>query len=269
MSDHILERYLLGELPEGRMAHIRAQVQADPALQARLDELEADNRRTLAAHPPQWAVPELERRLRVDRVARQVAAEQRRRERGWSFGPWAAVAAAAAAIALVIALGPLDSGTDPTPIPGTHDDGIRAKGLRPHLQLHRQIDGGAEALDLGAVAHGGDVLQVSYVAAERTHGVILSIDGAGAVTLHHPATTDGSTALKPGGTVALAHAYRLDDAPDFERFFFVTGARPLDVGRVVEAAERLAHDPDEALGGELPLGDDLEQSTFLLKKERP
>jgi hypothetical protein len=99
------------------------------------------------------------------------------------------------------------------------------------------------------------VLQVSYVALGRPYGVIFSIDGAGVVTLHHPTSAEGEQALVDlDGAVPLPSAYELDDAPRFEKFFFVTALHPLDVTAILEKARH-----DDLFG--------LESSTFVLRKE--
>jgi hypothetical protein len=66
--------------------------------------------------------------------------------------------------------------------------------------------------------------------------------------------------------VSLASAFELDDAPAFERFFFVTSPEPFAVAVVTEAAARLG--PSGA-GGRLELPPSLEQSTLLLRKDGP
>ena len=126
----------------------------------------------------------------------------------------------------------------------------------------------SERLETGDQADEGDLLQLSYLAAGRSHGVILSIDGRGAVTLHWPDRRGGATALVPSGEVRLDHAYELDDAPGFERFFLVTGADALDVNAILDAAEDLAADADRARDGALALAEGLEQRSVLLLKER-
>src|SRR5690606_19161898 len=99
----------------------------------------------------------------------------------------------------------------------TGPEGVRLKGQEPHLALHRRAAGAVvERLGEGATARAGDVLQVSYVAAGRRRGAVLSIDGRGVVTLHFPERAGAATELVQEGAVPLAHAYELDDAPAFE-----------------------------------------------------
>ena len=74
--------------------------------------------------------------------------------------------------------------------------------------------------------------------------MLLSIDGAGKVTLHWPENKSGAAAaLKTSGEVRLPAAYELDDAPAFERFFLVRSTEPFSVATATEAARALAAHP--------------------------
>jgi hypothetical protein len=113
------------------------------------------------------------------------------------------------------------------------------------------------------------VVQIAYQAAGRRYGVVVSIDGRGRVTRHLPRTGDRAAPLRAGAPVPLPEAYRLDDAPGFERFFLVTSDAPFSVELVVRAAERLyGGDPDPArTGTHLDLPGGLGQARFELRKE--
>jgi hypothetical protein len=152
--------------------------------------------------------------------------------------------------------------------PGTADvDPVRIKGLRPHLRLHRQRGTAIEALRDGDVARAGDLVQMSYMAAGHHHGVILSLDGRGQVTLHHPARADAPTTLESRGEHALDHAYELDDAQGYERFVLVTaGDEPLSPTVVLAAARDLARRGRAARHSPLPLPARWQQSSILLQK---
>lgn len=171
-----------------------------------------------------------------------------------------------AAVLLLVASLPRDRSGDPL-LPGDGPGVERAKGAEdPVLFVYRKVRGQARSLGDGTVLLKGDQLQLGYRAGEATHGVLLSIDGRGAVTLHWP--DDGNTALRTRGRIVLPHAYELDDAPEFERFFFVTGDEPVDVDAVRHAANAVAGTPD-ARTQPLPLSDHLDQQDFLVRKEVP
>lgn len=143
---------------------------------------------------------------------------------------------------------------------------IRVKGGRPRLIVYRQEASGVERLRDGSEARPADLILVSYLAADQPHGVIASLDGTGTVVLHFPTEAGASTRLQQGKPVPLANAYELDDAPHFERFFFVTSQQPIDVEDVLAAARKLGADPKTARTGPLKLALEHEQTSFVLEK---
>jgi hypothetical protein len=264
VPDWLLERIALDELPPGQTDELARRMAADPTAQARLAALRASNQEIVSALPPAQVAAEVERRRRVARAAEPAQP----RPRAW-LAAAGAMATAAAVLALVLLPG-RDGGRGLVP----PDEITRVKG-EPQLLIHRKRGEEVERLERDALVRAGDLLQIAYVAAGRAHGVILSIDGAGAVTLHHPTAPDGETALASRGAVELAHAYELDDAPGFERFFFVTAAPasdrpaggPVDVTLVLDQARALARDPAAARSAPLALPDSFQQASFLLRKE--
>jgi hypothetical protein len=219
--DWKLERMLLGEIAP------------DEREQAQLDRLRRDNEAILAAHPPEQVVAEIERR-RLQGGLRSAARPDRR-----------FVLALAPALAVAMAIAVFVSLPEETE---------RSKGAAPYLVIHRHAGDHADRLEPGARANARDVLQLSYVSLGRPYGIIFSIDGRGVVTLHHPSAKEAPQSLTDlDGAVPLPNAYELDDAPEFERFFFVTSTTPIDVDPILERARR----------GELS---GLEVSSFLLRK---
>ncbi len=151
--------------------------------------------------------------------------------------------------------------------PMADDDPVRIKGLAPRLVLYRQRDGKIEELRDGDDARAGDLVQLSYMAAGNRNGVVLSLDGRGLVTLHHPARVDAPTALVERGQHALDHAYQLDDAQAFERFVFVTaGDEALPPAAVIAAARHLAQTGPAARHSRLALPERWQQSSIVIDK---
>lgn len=149
------------------------------------------------------------------------------------------------------------------------DEPVRIKGLAPRLLIHRQRDGAIEQLGDGAMAQAGDLVQISYMAAGNRHGVVISLDGSGGVTLHHPSVPDAPAPLVVRGQHALDHAYELDDAEDYERFVFVTsGDEAIQPAVVIAAARRLARGGPAARHSPLPLPERWQQSSITLNKPR-
>jgi hypothetical protein len=136
------------------------------------------------------------------------------------------------------------------------------------LSVYRRVASGSETLADGAVAHTGDLIRLGYRAAGRAYGVIVSIDGRGAVSLHLPSSGDDAAALGTDATVLLDAAYELDDAPRWERFYLVTGEAPFRVDAVLSAARAAASRASGVPPPELVIPRELEQTTFLLQKEQ-
>ena len=253
----LLERYPLSELDPAEHEGIRARLEVEPALKARLQELEDSNRAILARLPAPRVAAEV--RLRAGRSATPAHPAV------WHLA-WAAPAITAAAVAFAVFT------KDATRQAGisleTNPAGERLKGLSPHLAALRIRGGVAEPVASGGEAKAGDTVQLSYVSAGRDWGMVLSIDGRGAVTLHLPPDVSKVALLSKGGEVALPSAYVLDDAPGFERFIFISSGLPFSPASVLEAARAVASRPD-ARAARLELPDSLEQSDFLLIKEVP
>jgi hypothetical protein len=238
----------LGELPADLDPARREALDADPGCTSRRGEIEESNRYILEEHPVDQMVACIRERMRRAPARRSA----------WPrVAVVAATAVAVAAMALFVFL-PAGRTEREARNPG---ETILLKG-DPRLVVHRRIGQGSEPLDPGDPVRPGDWLQLSYMPFEAAHGVILSIDGRGRVTLHFPPDEAGSTALERGERIPLPFSYELDDAPGFERFLFVTSAEPIPVREVIEAAGKLGVDPEAPL----ELHGRWKQKSFLLKK---
>ena len=275
-SDFYLERYALGELPADMMEEIRGRVASDPALRAALDEIEASNRDILERYPVSRIKERLDARAAAGRVL----------ERPAGFLPWKRLltlsSVCATAALLLVLVFPLvkkefggRGGTVLAPIDDTrikgNGTGSQAVDLSTtQLLVHRKTGESVELLKNGDLARPGDLLQLAYVSAGEMYGIILSIDGKGVVTMHFP--VDGAAvgaALETHQKVLLPDAIELDDAPVFERFFFVSSESPLDPAAILNEARDLAARPDRGLSGSLILPDGVRQySILILKGER-
>jgi hypothetical protein len=247
LPDWLVERAALDEVSPANQARLAA---ADPAeLQAGVAALRADTATELAAYPAGPAVAQ---------IAARVAAERRRRaqRRYWLLG--AVTSAAAVAVAILV--------LRPTAQMQTREDDpeiTRVKGAT-RLLAFRLAGDHVEKLEPDALANPGDIIQLRYNAGGQHYGIIASIDGAGSVTLHYPASEDASPALSPK-TTALPNAYELDAAPRFERFFFITDNQPLDVKGTLAALRELAQ-RDDADTARLEMPDGMRQWSLRLRK---
>jgi hypothetical protein len=235
VPDLLLERYRLKELPDTVRDAIDRETAGNPALRARLDALDRSDSDIRAHYPPSTFVRRRPRRISV---------------RGMVL----AGAFAATVLAMVIAL---------PHTPASRSETERVKGsVVPALAVYRWTSAGSERLADGDVAHPGDLLRLGYASAGRKYGLILSIDGKGAVTLHLPPSGDRAVPLGQDKLVLLDKAYELDDAPRIERFYFVTGERPFSASPIIAAAKSAGAAP-----AALPLPAGLNQVTFAIRKE--
>ncbi len=218
-SDLLLERYLLGELPADQQRALDRLLATDAELQARLEALRGSNRDVLAAYPVGWMARQIRRRAAA--APRRVA---------WprlALRLWLIPAAAAAALAVVV----------PRLVRAPAEQSTRLKGSPAPLELFRQSEFGCERLGDASTARAGDLLQIVYRAGDAPYGAILSVDGRGVQTIHLPARGERAAALRSDGPDTLAFSYRLDDAPEAERFCLVTADRPFDLAIVRQALQ--------------------------------
>ena len=263
ISDYYLERYVLGELSEEETEHIRQTASTDPGLRKALDDIESSNRDILALYPSSMVKASL---LRYSNETMRKS----------PFFPLKQILAVSSALAAIIVLfililpilkneaqiKPIDTGEDFTLVKG-----IEAIDLsKTQLLIFRKINEKVEMLENGTQAKEGDLLQLGYVAVEEPYGMILSIDGRGNITLHYPSKKESSTSLVLRKKSFLSNAIELDDAPAFERFFFITSESEIDVVKILQAAESLAQDLDRVQQDELDLGVNLKQYSILIRK---
>lgn len=262
ISDWLLERYALGELPPPLRDSVATALLADEEARSRLAAIQDSNERILTDHPWEAIAG------KINRAEDAPSLLQR-----WSPGP---LVAAASAFVIVAASAvwtfvqppfstPDTRSVDTRSMAASTDYGIRTKGLLPSLQVHRSRAQDVERLESGAMAREGEVIQLSYNAAGKRYGMIVSVDGAGVLTFHLPQQGGSSGALEPQGAVPLGHAYELDGAPAFERFYFLAADAPFSVDEILTAVRAGARGEGGAPES-LRLPEGIDQATFLLRK---
>lgn len=248
LPDWLVERVVLDEVPAASRARVDS---ADAGeLAARVAALRDADAAELAKYPAAPALAEIEQR-----VARAKRTTRRRRLA-------VLVGVIGTACVLLVAMRVTRQSNHET-LPAVDAGTERAKGMA-RVVAYRHAGDHPELLREDALVKSGDVVQLRYKPEQAKHGVIASIDGAGEVTLHYPATEKGSTALAKE-TTSLPDSYALDDAPDFERFFFVTCDEPIDVVRTLNTLRDFAQRTDSATA-ELRLPEGLEQWSLRLRK---
>jgi hypothetical protein len=243
VPDWLLERLALGELDAESAADVRRRLAAEGRSP---DDVAAavatSNREILAELPASQVATEVRRR-----AERAAAAERPTPRRAFLWGAPLALAGGVALVAVMAR--PADQTDVSANRPVEAPERVIVKGPDEPLQaarllVYRHRTNGDQRLFEGARAARGDLLQLAYGSRAGGYGVLLSIDGAGKVTLHWPEKGGGAApALKASGEIRLPSAYELDDAPAFERFFLVRAATPFSVATAEEAARALAAQP--------------------------
>ena len=240
IPDWKLERFLTGDLPESEMREIRELEVTDEMLARRIKLLREDNKAILNKLPFEAV---------ADRIAKAKdiadAAEAKKVASSFRFLKFASAAVLVLAVALValmtqretvvtggnVAGGDVaqarDAQNTQVALAETPSD-TRIKGLDARMEVWKKTEAGIVQLQDLDEAREGDEIQLRYAVPEKCYGLLFSMDGNGALTLH---MGDGEKAveLAPGKMNSLPFAYKLDDAPYFEKFFFVTSPKEFAV----------------------------------------
>ena len=228
IPDWKLERYLTGDLPESDMREIREMEAADEIFANRVKMLREDSEAIL-------------RKLPYDRLAERLDSLPGRDTYGHgkpvNFG--IVKLAAAAALVLAVMTVAVFSQRSLSEQGGTvlanradgaqtmevamvdQNDDVRIKGLSARMEVWKKTGDSAVQMENLGEAREGDEIQLRYAVAEKCYGLLFSMDGNGTITMH---MGEGNRAigLEPGKMTTLPFAYKLDNAPKFEKFFFLT-----------------------------------------------
>jgi hypothetical protein len=263
LSDLVLEQYALGELSASERSSVDARLASDSSLRRRLEELRRSDEDILSQSPPAEIAAAIRRRMLVGAASAGGASGGAKKRR---FIPASALAFPAAAAVLVFAGVVMARGF----FFAGQGDADRAKSGAPGLLVFEKAASGPLELANGAAAKAGDVLQIKYAAGNARFGAIVSLDGRGTVSWHLPerpagAAANGSAPRIEEKGAALDSAYELNDAPSFERFFFLSSKSDFDLSLVAKALGDLSSggSPDS---GALRLPAGLEYKSFLLRK---
>jgi len=265
IPDFLIEQLLLGELREEQ----ERELLRIPKVVERLERLKRSNEEILSLYKPEAMAEKIQSSL-IKTEATPEIPKEKPQEKGRIipfFKTWRGGSLlAAAAVLILFGILPLVTGNISQETVTTPDT-VRTKGYAPVLRIYKEVSGNAQILFPGDRVKERDLLQISYLPGEEGYGVIFSIDGRGIVTLHYPFSEGASSELQGNGEQLLPYAYQLDDAPGFERFFFITSSTPIPVNSVLSEARKLARDTKAAMQKSLSLSSDYTQYSILLKKE--
>lgn len=269
VPDWLVERFLLGELPESKMKELEAELKVNADFREKIEQIKASNEEILNEYPYERMVPEIKDRLNAEKSGKGYSIQAQKT--GYKRWLIAAPAIITVLVMIVIFL-PVFKSNNEFPYRNIDPDTTRVKGddVRevegPHLLIFRKTDGSAELLKGESIIKAKDLLQIAYVNNRDSYGIILSIDGNKVVTLHYPEDINSVPVLKKKEKVLLKSSYELDDAPGFERFFFISSEQKLDVGTIIKKAEEFAQDGRIARKGKMMLPDGINQYALLLIK---
>ena len=239
IPDWKLERFLTGDLPEEEMNKLRELEANDAVFANRVKMLREDNKAILSKLPFETLAVNL-----GTGAAGNAAKNAAKNAARFTLVKFAAAAMFVFAIALVAFFAQRETsvmnervGSDVATVNGSQNTQValaenesdtRIKGLDARMEVWKKTSAGIVQLnDLDSVGE-GDEIQLRYAVPEKCFGLLFSMDGNGALTLH---MGDGVKAIElaPGKMNSLPFAYKLDDAPYFEKFFFVTSPKEFAV----------------------------------------
>ena len=245
IPDWKLEKYLTGDLPAEEMREIREMEATDEIFANRVKMLREDNAAIL-------------KRLPFEKLSEKIAMMPGRSNAG--VGNTVRVnfklvkLAAAAALVLAVVTVALfcqrslseqggtvlaDNANMANSVNGVQvmevamadasdDDGLRIKGLSARMEVWKKTGDSAVQMENLGEAHEGDEIQLRYAVAEKCFGLLFSMDGNGTITMHM-GQENRAVELEPGKMTTLPFAYKLDNAPKFEKFFLLTSEKAFEI----------------------------------------
>ena len=241
IPDWKLERYLTGDLPEGEMREIRELEKTDEIFAGRVKMMREDNAAILKKLPFERLSEKMDARelgSGLNGAGRGAGMNGAGNDVNFRLVKFAAAAALVLAVVSVALfsqreIGP-DAGTqvaggaqvmdvamvDASNISAGAGD-TRIKGLDARMEVWKKTGDSAVQMPNLGEAREGDEIQLRYRVPQKCFGMLFSMDGNGTVTMH---MGEGNRAveLEPGKMTTLPFAYKLDNAPKFEKFFLLT-----------------------------------------------
>ena len=229
IPDWKLEKYLTGDLPAEEMREIRKMEEVDEIFANRVKMLREDNAAIL-------------KRLPFEKLSEKIAMMPGRSNAGagntvcvnFRLVKLAAAAALVLAVVTVALFSQRSLSEQNTQLMEvamadvSGDDGLRIKGLSARMEVWKKTGDSAVQMENLGEAREGDEIQLRYAVAEKCFGLLFSMDGNGTITMHM-GHGNRAVELEPGKMTTLPFAYKLDNAPKFEKFFFLTSKNEFEL----------------------------------------
>ena len=237
IPDWKLEKYLTGDLPAEEMREIREMEATDEIFAGRVKMLREDNAAIL-------------KKLPFEKLSEKIATMPGHSNAGagntvrvnFKLVKFAAAAALVLAVMTVAVFSQRSISQDGGTVLANRADGaqtmevamvdqnddVRIKGLSARMEVWKKTGDSAVQMENLGEAREGDEIQLRYAVAEKCFGLLFSMDGNGTITMH---MGEGNKAvgLEPGKMTTLPFAYKLDNAPKFEKFFFLTSKNEFEL----------------------------------------
>ncbi|MGL1935540.1 MAG: hypothetical protein OCD01_10985 [Fibrobacterales bacterium] len=235
-----LERYVLGELPESEIRTITDRLEYDTVLSAHLAEILESDVSIAEEYSPEWVLRQVKLKSGIESVKmsddsamEENDASELAASTGGGITKLFSTLSMVVLVAVVVVY--FNAG----------NDGLRTKGLGPYLELYKKSNDATVYIEDGGSATQGDLIQLHYLSKDRQYGVIASVDGNGVVTMHLPTEGSDAVSLTLNTKTSLPFSYELDDAPRYERFYFITAKEAFKVSLVQKALEKGVAPPPE------------------------
>jgi hypothetical protein len=240
IPDWKLEKYLTGDLPAEEMREIRDMEATDEIFAGRVKMLREDNAAIL-------------KKLPFEKLSEKIASMPGRSNAGAGntvrvnfklvkLAAAAALVLAVVSVALFSQREVVQGGTvlanstesaqvmDVAMVSNVENSAgdTRIKGLDARIEVWKKTADSAVQMSNLDEAREGDEIQLRYSVPEKCFGMLFSLDGNGTVTIHM-ADDNRAIELAPGKMTTLPFAYKLDNAPKFEKFFLLTSRNTFSI----------------------------------------
>lgn len=262
ISDILLEKYLLNELPPKEKIRVDNQLKKDSELQKRLENIEKSNKDILENYSAEIIAANI---LNIAKLREKKDSKRKNSQTKHIKNLFlTALITTTAAITFFVFL-PLENTI--TNISNNNlIENTTIKGEHVKLFIYRKKNNQVTQLENDAKAFENDLLQIRYQSTKNKYGVIFSVDGNGTITLQYPQNTYSTTKLKSSKKEALSNAYELDNAPLFEKFYFVTSTDEINIQELINTIKEYVKNSN-VLNSSLPIDEKFEYTTITIIKE--
>lgn len=233
IPDWKLEKYLTGDLPVSEMRELRELEATDEVFAGRVRMFRKDNLAILRKMPFDTLEAKLEAHSGVKGIDTHTV----------SF-KFVKFASAAVFVLALVGASLFMMREAPVQVNGTElasgeqnaeqlamaefETGTRFKGMESRIEVWKKTEKGIVQMENLGNAYEGDEIQLRYSVPQKCFGLLFSMDGNGTITLHM-GNENMAIALEPGKMVTLPFAYKLDNAPKFEKFFLLTSQNEFEL----------------------------------------